>query len=59
MLDIKFMQKMSFKTRKAYVDHIFEKGKDVVDHSNHIQTNMVNVKGQINLKDNQVRMQQR
>tara|TARA_R100001510_G_C7656916_1_gene217641 strand:+ start:9736 stop:10161 length:426 start_codon:yes stop_codon:yes gene_type:complete len=29
MLDIKFMQKMSFKTRKAYVDHIFEKGKDV------------------------------
>ena len=23
------MQKMSFKTRKAYVDHIFEKGKDV------------------------------
>ena len=29
MLDLKFMQKMSFKTRKAYVDHIFEKGKDV------------------------------
>ena len=29
MLDIKFMQKMSFKTRKAYVDHIFYKGKDV------------------------------
>ena len=29
MLDIKFMQKMSFKTRKSYVDHIFYKGKDV------------------------------
>lgn len=29
MLDLKFMQKMSFKTRKAYVDQIFEKGKDV------------------------------
>jgi len=28
MLDLKFMQKMSLKTRKAYVDHIFYKGKD-------------------------------
>ena len=31
MLSLKFMQQMSFKTRKQYVDHIFEKGKDVHD----------------------------
>ena len=31
MLDIKFMQKMSFKVRKAYVEHIFDGGKDVYD----------------------------
>ena len=29
MFSLNFMQKMSFKTRKAYVDQIFEKGKDV------------------------------
>ena len=31
MLSLKFMQQMSFKARKQYVDHIFEKGKDVHD----------------------------
>ena len=31
MIGLEFMQKMSFKIRKAYVEHIFDKGKDVYD----------------------------
>ena len=31
MLSKAFMQKMAIKTRRLYVDHIFEKGKDVYD----------------------------